>query len=574
MPNKVLKMAHYYIEKGMNVFPIEEGSKRPPVVGYDDEKKKDLRMAWIKWQNDRVTDEQAGKWWKGKPKLNIAMVCGAVSGKFVIDIDNYKDTPKGIAAQFQALLKEEGCTPMVKTPRGGLHYYFKYDTRVVNRAFDDVDIKSDGGYVLIAPSLVDGAGYRWIKDGNFSNVVTDRILEFISNLTNTLSIREGGVGGEEGTKGTKGTDLIPDGSRDHALFHIANVLAKRGVPVQEIEYIVGLIGRHACAEGDDPVTQEQIDVKVHSALKRAGREQKGIAPAVREWVMEQVGNFMAQECYKDLDLSTKGNKKAARQEFMRLVKKGTIERYGEKSSSYRTPDSKAEILDLNEVVVKDTGLVLPFGISQELIYIMPKSVILIAGSPNVGKTAFMLNVFKDNLKMNPIYFSSEMGAMEIKARVDLFQDWPSQANARFRSRSMNFHDVIEPDGLNIIDFLELEDNFYQVTGKLRMIQDKLNDGIAVVAIQKKKGASEAIGGHFSMEKPKLVLTLDVEEEMGVMHNVAKIIKCKNWRDVRHNPTGLSLRFRLRRGCEFDVVTGWDGVPAEIKDEEKDDGLPF
>jgi hypothetical protein len=492
------------------------------------------------------------------------MLCGPVSGRIVIDIDAYK---AGSASEKMVeALEEAGIKPLVSTPRGGLHFYMEYDTRVGNKPCDNLDIKSDGGYVLLPPSIVDGKPYTFLPKGNTSAVFNAKILTLVnSNYYIDTPFSD--------TEDTIATTKIPDGARDNTLFTFANELVKKGVKMEIIKRILGLIGNFACDEGADPVTPDMVNAKIKSALDRAGKTHTNIAADVREWVLATDGHFVTTDVHRELGLDTRRQKKTANEELRRLKDAGTIEKYGAKRGCYRMPDNDVEVININSVKVQDTGLVLPFGITQKLVYVHPKSIVLIAGSPNVGKTAFMLNVFKDNCEhFRTTYFSSEMGAMEIKSRVDMFKHWPDKANAGFRERSQNFHDVIDPDGLNLIDFLELEDNFYTVTGKLRMIQDKLNEGIAVIAIQKKKGSEEAIGGHFTMEKPKLVVTLDREEEMGMVHNVARIIKAKNWIDVRNNPVGQELRFRLRKGCEFETLSGWSGDPE--CEEKKDEKPPF
>lgn len=90
---------------------------------------------------------------------NIALACGPVSGLMVIDLDDYKK-------------KTEVALPPIPlratTPRGGTHGFFKYkegSANTVNRELA-TDIRSKGGYVLIAPSIVryeDGTQgtYQW-----------------------------------------------------------------------------------------------------------------------------------------------------------------------------------------------------------------------------------------------------------------------------------------------------------------------------------------------------------------------------------------------------------------------------
>jgi hypothetical protein len=105
--------------------------------------------------------------------------------------------------------------------------------------------------------------------------------------------------------------------------------------------------------------------------------------------------------------------------------------------------------------------------------------------------------------------------------------------------------VIKPDAINIIDFLEVHDEFWKVGGMLKEIYDKLNNGIAIVAIQKDKKKDYGRGATMGLEKPRLYLTLNPGQ--------AKIEKAKNWADPLKNPNGLMLDFKLHQGCEFSIV---------------------
>jgi hypothetical protein len=55
-------------------------------------------------------------------------------------------------------------------------------------------------------------------------------------------------------------------------------------------------------------------------------------------------------------------------------------------------------------------------------------------------------------------------------------------------------------------------------------------------------------------------------------NYARITKAKNWRNTQNNPVGQELQFRLRRGCDFEVLgTGWSNPDGnEYEDDEEND----
>ena len=93
---------------------------------------------------------------------------------------------------------------------------------------------------------------------------------------------------------------------------------------------------------------------------------------------------------------------------------------------------------------------------------------------------------------------------------DFFENLVEDAwdHVKFYDRSSNFADVIRPNGLNIIDFLEITTDFFLIEEQIRKIHDKLDKGVAVICLQKKKGAEMGRGAEFSLEKPRIYFSLD------------------------------------------------------------------
>jgi hypothetical protein len=193
--------------------------------------------------------------------------------------------------------------------------------------------------------------------------------------------------------------------------------------------------------------------------------------------------------------------------------------------------------------------VFPLG-EENLFRLMPKNVVIVSGSPDSGKTAYMMNlVYKNQSKFHIQYNSSEMGAMEFKSRLEMFPDimideWTFLA----KERGGDFHDIIDPNGINIIDFLEMHDNFYEVGKHIKRIFDRLRDGVAFIALQKNPGTENPLGGHRAREKARLVINLDHDYP----GHKAKITKAKNWR-THENPRGLVKYFNITDGCQMSAV---------------------
>src|SRR5208337_1436873 len=150
--------------------------------------------------------------------------------------------------------------------------------------------------------------------------------------------------------------------------------------------------------------------------------ERNITEEIRAWLGVTSSNFRVTDCYAELSGVTKEEKNAIRAALVRFERKGVIEkidngRYG----GYRVVNREVEIIDWQNATGDEIKIKWPFGI-EDYVLTLPKNIAIVAGSPNAGKTAFLLNVIKDNMDRFPInYFSSEMGPLELKTRLGKFE---------------------------------------------------------------------------------------------------------------------------------------------------------
>ena len=276
------------------------------------------------------------------------------------------------------------------------------------------------------------------------------------------------------------------------------------------------------------------------------QEQEGagtVTRRIKDYIETTQGYFSVTDCDKEARVSSTQDKGNRRVILHRLVKEGLLERHPTKNGLFRRIEHESPVIEWETADIANTFKMLwPFELENyALMY--PKNIAVISGSPDAGKTAFLLNVTKLNMDKYIIhYFTSEMGAEEMKLRISKFDDvvkWVFDP----RERSSNFADVIYPDDINIIDYFEFgKSEFYTIAEELRAIFDKLNKGIAIVALQKKRGAELGRGAEFGLEKPRIYLSMD--------SGLLKIIKAKNWAVEGQNPNGMEFKFSLVNGAKF------------------------
>ena len=267
---------------------------------------------------------------------------------------------------------------------------------------------------------------------------------------------------------------------------------------------------------------------------------------VIDWVNEAPGWFSISDFTHDT-----AERLIMTEKFEKLLKMGYIERHGNRRGCYRKKES--ELIEMDYINADDSpvDIWLPFDIS-DMVEIYDGNLIMIAGAKDSGKTALMLNVIKENrYRMDIHYFNSEMGAGELKKRLSNFHDIAlDQWNFKAYERAENFEDVIFPGlgQLNIVDFLEIHDEFYVIGKKLKAIHDRLNGAVAIVCLQKNPGQDTGLGGWRSMEVTRLALALDYER--------VKITVGKNRRDPKINPRGLVKNFKIKGGYQIIDKHDW------------------
>ena len=108
-------------------------------------------------------------------------------------------------------------------------------------------------------------------------------------------------------------------------------------------------------------------------------------------------------------------------------------------------------------------------------------------------------------------------------------------------RHDNWKDIIRPDSINIIDWINLGDKFYEMGKIIEGIKTRLNKGIALICIQKDAGKTYGMGGMWGTHLSTLYLTLDF--------NRMTVEKAKEWNG--HNPNREMYGFEIKNhGSQF------------------------
>lgn len=554
------KTARWFVERGYSVIPVRKSNKK-------------AYPAWTEYQSRLPTHEELKKWWYDWPDANVALITGKLSGVNVIDIDT-KEGQKAV----EEFIPDNFISPTSKTPKGGRHYFFKYKHGLRNKSkvLDGVDIRTDGGYAIVPPSInSNGKTYEWFKGLKINEVELPEMPEFLfdvlkqacdadSRFSNN-AVNKKGINVVSSSKfahsdKTNGNKLqqtttndnisFEEGERDESLFHAANCLIKGGMNEANARNCLHILA----ANCSPPFDKAEANLKIKSAILRAKKRDIGLTQEIKDFVMTTNDNISTTFVYNTLDLTTKDNKKKAVVVLGRLCEDGILERVGR--GEFRRVEKDLEFLDLTSAKIEEENIWLPLGL-KDMARIYPGNIIVVAGSPNAGKTAFLLSCCRYNMRNYRVrYLSSEMGIEEAADRINEFDDitlkeW--QKHWEFAERYDNFQDsLLKGRGnINIIDYLEQpEGEAYKASFQLGQIHRNLDGAIAIVALQKNRGQGRdtGVGGDQTLAKPRLYLAMD--------YGWMKIVKCKSFKKEFGNPNWMECEFRLGSGHHFKMDKDW------------------
>ena len=507
---------------------------------------------WKEFQTEQPTDEQLQDWKDTfSPELWGIVTNSTVA---VIDADG---------EEARAEIEAELGSPHVITPHKGGHWYVNttgHGLPTRTGVLPGIDIRGEGGFVNIV-----GDDYQILTLPHPDALtplesVPERIM---SALSKTKPLLEDG-------------QPIPEGQRNTTLARIAGSIRAKGLSETAIEAALNATNLERC---QPPLSEEEVRkiatsistyapnsgnstslycpssldlaTESHKEVTERVTSPESLARRIKDWVKSTSGWFSYDEIDREFGLFQPNDKHNRWMIIKRLKdQESIIESHPSNNKLLRHIKVATRLVDF-KACGNRTPLAIkyPFGI-ERYFRTYPGNLIVLAGAADAGKTAFLLNLIKMNMADFSIFYqTSEMGADELASRLEEFEgialnDW----NFAAEERSRDFHDVIRPDCLNIVDYLELAGDFYMVAEYLRQIHSKLASGIAVVALQKKRGVELGRGGDFGLEKPRLYLSMDAGK--------LTIQKAKNWVNPGMNPRGLSLTFKIVNGCKFITATDW------------------
>lgn len=450
----IYKELDNYINYDWSLIPLLKNSKVPFEKDWTNTEHKD-KTTWIKWLNNG---------------LNMGLNCSK-SKVTVVDVD-LKIAPTKELEEIYKILND--IQTLTQSTPHGKHFVFQFDKdlkQATNLGNLHIDIRNEGGQIVIAPSKIDNLEYRWVNLGAEIKVIPEEIKNKLLSLNKI-----------ENNKKSSSEIIVPeveklgDGQgRNNTLISIGGSLVNKFKP-EEIAYILSLISKNFF---NPPLPQHEIKAMLGSLEGYKVSEEEGQEKSIYEYLKLVQSDIGAKDIMESLNIS-----RAVVDKYLsKFVKEGKAIRMGRGRYQYKEKITWED--DIPEAI-REYEYKIP--IFNNIATFADKDVILLGGKPNEGKTHISLNILKQIIEqgIKPYYIHSESNCrwQTIGKKLTIL----GKFYRTFHANPLQIE--LEYNAFTIIDWLIFEDKS-QTDTILKYLNDELQrkGGILVIFTQLKQDYS-------------------------------------------------------------------------------------
>jgi putative DNA primase/helicase len=283
-PKTPLEAALAYARRGWPVFPLHHPDPHRGCSCIDANgcRSPGKHPRTRKGLKDATTDPaQIRRWWELYPLVNVGLAMGRKSGLVAVDVD----PRSGGDASLCELIEAHGELPATLeavTGGGGSHIFFAHPGVTFKNSSsvlgEGLDVKTDGGYVVAAPSLhASGKRYEWRTKRSPASMPGWLLRLLTAEKAPATPTPSKPSTPTRSPTSPKLGGIIPLHSRNAQLFRIACALRGDGAGQEEIERAVFEAYEQRCVKEPEPMSESELKKIARSATRyQAGRRQKEV----------------------------------------------------------------------------------------------------------------------------------------------------------------------------------------------------------------------------------------------------------------------------------------------------------
>jgi hypothetical protein len=193
-------------------------------------------VSWTQYQQQKPTAEALRMWFEDPARSAYGVVCGAVSGLLVVDLDEAETE----VAFAQAFPQVQATFRVRSGLRGTSHFYFHIDFPINTQKLRGGDLKAEGSYVVGPGSRIAGGQWVIVNDSlplSFSKIDVEQLLSVLA-VPSTASAEPSqhdppvGAGTDGDFAARYRRAALHSGQRNTTLFNVARAMRDQGYSQQ------------------------------------------------------------------------------------------------------------------------------------------------------------------------------------------------------------------------------------------------------------------------------------------------------------------------------------------------------
>ena len=500
----------YYESQGFDMVPVARNKKNPIEMDWVNKSHKDI-TEWKRWLDDG---------------LNIGVKTGERSDIIVIDVDT-RPTP----AELIPLLGET----LTQTTTKGIHHFYKYTPELTKTRINDLktDIETNGGQVLLYPSIVDGASRKIVAMQDIAPM-PKALLDYLkSKITVPLKSFSEKIKEDIATEEFN-LNLIDEGSRNASLIKLGGLLRKE-LNVQQTEHVLNILNNHACAK---PLHPKEISAMVKSLSRYVQFDETELAHKVLTY-LKDVEEAQRTEIAMAIMGTNRGEDKMRIDKVLKfLCKEQYILKKGRNYCIIKKLEWKEDLLDVG----KPLDFKVPyFDDCAKFCY---EDMILVCARNKVGKTSISVNMIKQLVEqgITPYLINLERGGRFAKIALQL-----GLKNGDFKHSFCSDPTQIEleKNAVTLIDWLLITDKSETDVVFKHFIEQLNKQGGFLIIFQQLKEDNSYFAPNMAKQFPALAVRYMYEDERDGAYGKFQI-------DVIREPKGQMKSWEIP--CHYNYET--------------------